>query len=33
MTELLNGIPGAFERAQLGMEQMRAGEVIPLEEL
>lgn len=33
VTELLDGIPGAFERAQLGLEQARAGEGRPLEEL
>jgi hypothetical protein len=33
MVELLNGIPGALERAQLGREQGRRGETIPLEEL
>jgi hypothetical protein len=33
MIEVLNGIPGALERAQLGREQGRRGETIPLEEL
>ena len=33
MGELLNGIPGALERAQLGREQARHGETIPLEDL
>lgn len=33
MVELLNGIPGALERAQLGREQARRGETIPLEDL
>ena len=33
MVELLNGIPGALERAQLGREQGRRGETIPLEDL
>lgn len=33
MVELLNGIPGALERAQLGRQQGRRGETIPLEEL
>jgi hypothetical protein len=33
MVELLNGIPGALERAKLGREQGRRGESIPLEEL
>jgi hypothetical protein len=30
---LLNGIPGALERARLGREQARAGETVPLDEL
>ena len=33
MTELLDRIPGAFERAQLGRAQARAGQAMPLEEL
>jgi hypothetical protein len=33
VAELLDGIPGAFERAQLGLEQARAGETISLDEL
>jgi hypothetical protein len=33
VAELLDGIPGAFERAQLGLDQARAGNVTPLEEL
>jgi hypothetical protein len=33
IVELLDGIPGAFERAQLGLEQIRAGRGIPLEDL
>jgi hypothetical protein len=33
MVELLDGIPGAFERAQLGREQARAGDTIPLDDL
>lgn len=33
MVELLNGIPGALERATLGREQGRLGETIPLDEL
>ena len=33
MIELLNGIPGALERAKLGREQGRRGETIPLEDL
>jgi hypothetical protein len=32
-TELLDGIPGAFEDSQLGREQGRRGETIPLAEL
>jgi hypothetical protein len=30
---LLDGIPGAWERTQLGIEQARAGDVISLDEL
>lgn len=33
VTTLLDGIPGAFERAQLGMEQARIGQTIPFDEL
>jgi hypothetical protein len=33
VADLLDGIPGAFERAQLGLEQARAGLGTPLEEL
>jgi hypothetical protein len=33
VVELLDGIPGAFDRAQLGLEQARAGRTIPLGEL
>jgi hypothetical protein len=33
IVELLDGIPGAFERAQLGLEQARAGETIAVDEL
>jgi len=33
MVELLNGIPGALERAQLGRKQARRGETIALENL
>lgn len=32
VTELLDGIPGAFERAQRGWEQHRAGEAVSLED-
>lgn len=30
---LLDGIPGAYERAQLGLERARAGDTITLDEL
>lgn len=30
---LLDGIPGAYEDAQLGLEQAREGRTIPLDEL
>jgi hypothetical protein len=33
VVELLEGIPGALDRAQLGLSQARAGETIPLDEL
>jgi hypothetical protein len=33
IADLLDGIPGAFERAQLGLEQARAGLGVPLDEL
>jgi hypothetical protein len=33
MAELLDGIPGAYERAQLGLEQARTGNTVPLDEL
>jgi hypothetical protein len=33
VVELLDGIDGAFERAQLGLEQARAGRSRPLDEL
>ena len=33
VTELLDGIPGAFDRAQLGLAQARAGETIGLDDL
>lgn len=33
MTDLLNGIPGALDRARLGREQARAGDTISLDEL
>jgi hypothetical protein len=30
---VLDGIPGAYERAQQGLQRARAGETIPLDEL
>jgi hypothetical protein len=33
VAELLERIPGAYERAQLGLEQARGGRTIPLDEL
>ena len=33
VTELLDGIPGAYERAQLGLGQARAGETVSVNEL
>jgi hypothetical protein len=33
VVELLDGIPNAFERAQLGLRQARAGETVSLDEL
>jgi len=30
---LLDGIPGALDRARLGREQARAGETVPLDDL
>jgi hypothetical protein len=33
MAELLNGIPGALDRALSGREQGKRGETIPLEDL
>jgi len=33
VAELLDGIPGAHERAQLGRRQAKAGETVPLDEL
>jgi hypothetical protein len=33
ISELLDGIPGALERAQLGLAQARDGQGIPLDEL
>lgn len=33
IVELLDGIPGAFERAQLGLAQAHTGETVGLDEL
>jgi hypothetical protein len=33
VAELLDGIPGAYKRARLGLAQASAGETIPLNEL
>lgn len=33
VADLLDSIDGAFERAQLGLEQARAGRTVPLDEL
>lgn len=33
VAQLLDGIPGAFERAQLGFRQARAGRTVELNEL
>lgn len=33
VVELLDGIPGAFERAQLGLERARAGRTVALDDL
>ena len=33
MVDLLDGIPGALERARLGREQGRGGKTIPLDDL
>ena len=33
ITEILDGIPGAWERAQVSIEQARRGEMVPLSEL
>lgn len=33
ITEILDGIPGAWERAQASIEQARGGETVPLSEL
>jgi hypothetical protein len=33
VTALLDGIPGAYERAQLGLERARSGATVALDEL
>ena len=33
IVEILDGIPGAFERAQQGLEEIQAGKGIPLDNL
>jgi hypothetical protein len=33
VVELLDGIPGAYERAQLGLQQAKAGETVSLDDL
>jgi hypothetical protein len=33
ITELLDGMPGAYERAQLGVKQADAGETVPVDQL
>lgn len=33
LTEILDGIPGAWERAQVSIEQARRCETVPLSEL
>jgi hypothetical protein len=33
VVELLDGIPGAYERAQLGLEQARSHKTMPLNDL
>jgi len=33
VVELLDNIPGAYERAQLGLEQARTGQTVALDEL
>jgi hypothetical protein len=33
VTELLDGLPGAYERAQRGLDQTRTGQTISLDEL
>lgn len=33
VVDLLDGIPGAYERAQLGLEQAKAGKTVSLDQL
>jgi len=33
VVELLDGMPGAFDRAQLGLRQVKSGETVALEDL
>jgi hypothetical protein len=33
VVELLDGLPGAYERAQLGLDQAKTGETVSLDEL
>jgi hypothetical protein len=33
VVELLDGLPGAYERAQLGLEQAKGGETVALDDL
>jgi hypothetical protein len=33
VVELLDGIPGAYERAQLGLQQAKAGQTVSLDDL
>lgn len=33
VVDLLDGLPGAYERAQIGLEQAKTGETVPLDEL
>ena len=33
VVELLDGLPGAFDRAQLGLSQARAGDTVALDDL
>ena len=33
LVAVLDGIPGAYKRAQLGLERARSGETIPLDAL